>query len=255
MSKKRVYDLPTRLFHWLFAALFLMAYAIGSTIDDESVFFMYHMLIGLVLFGLVAFRFVWGIIGSKYARFSSFNLSARSLLNYLKSFFCGENKPELGHNAASSFSAIVMMGLIVGLAFTGIQMTLGHNPHFYEEVHEFLVNSMILVVVAHVFGVLIHSIRYKDKLATSMITGNKYIESSQKGIEKNHGFAAVILIVYILGLTLSLSRNFDSNAGTLNLLGLKLQLAEKESEKNLEYNEMDDYELEYEKNELFEDDD
>lgn len=236
MSKIRVYDLPTRLFHWTFAALFLIAYAIGSTIDDESFYFMYHMFTGLLLSGLVCFRLVWGVIGSKYARFSSFKFCIRSLIQYVMSFFGKASKPDLGHNVASSFSAIIMMGLVLGLGFTGIQMTLGKNHHFYEEIHEFLVNSMILVVLAHVLGVIIHTIRHKDKLATSMVTGYKQIETSEKGIAKKHVFAAIILVVYMFSLGLYLNRNFNSSAGTLTLFGTTLQLSENETGHETELN-------------------
>ena len=67
MKAKRVYDLPTRVFHWLFATLFVVAFTISNTVDDESLVFSYHMIAGLTLCFLVAWRLVWGVIGTTHA--------------------------------------------------------------------------------------------------------------------------------------------------------------------------------------------
>lgn len=73
-SSTQVFDFPTRLFHWVFAALFLISFTIGKTIDDESVTFHWHMISGLTLGFLVTLRILWGFLGSHYARFQNFNL-------------------------------------------------------------------------------------------------------------------------------------------------------------------------------------
>lgn len=77
MKTKRVYDYPTRVFHWLFALLFVIAFTIGTTVDDDSALFLFHMLAGLVLCALVLFRVIWGFVGTKHARFSGFGASSK----------------------------------------------------------------------------------------------------------------------------------------------------------------------------------
>ena len=74
MRKQLIYDLPTRIFHWGFAGLFVFVIFIAKTVDDENPVFSYHMLAGLMLGGLVTLRIIWGFFGTKYARFSSFAL-------------------------------------------------------------------------------------------------------------------------------------------------------------------------------------
>lgn len=78
MKTTKVYDLPTRIFHWLFAATFVGAFFIAKVIDDDSPSYVFHMLLGLVLVLTVALRVVWGVVGSRYARFSSLSLLSQA---------------------------------------------------------------------------------------------------------------------------------------------------------------------------------
>jgi cytochrome b len=100
MSKVKVYDLPTRAFHLLFAVLFVTSFFIGKFIDDDSALYAYHMLSGLTMVFMVILRIVWGIIGSKYAKFSSFKLNPKDLAWYFQSILSGKSKRELGHNSS-----------------------------------------------------------------------------------------------------------------------------------------------------------
>ncbi|MEX2605298.1 MAG: cytochrome b/b6 domain-containing protein, partial [Gracilimonas sp.] len=71
-SKTTVYDWPTRIFHWLFAFLFLGAYLIVEIVDDENPLFTLHMMAGLTIGFMLILRIFWGFAGTTYARFSSF---------------------------------------------------------------------------------------------------------------------------------------------------------------------------------------
>jgi len=123
MNKKKIYDIPTRLFHWLFAGLFISAFLIAKNIDDDSPIYAYHMLIGMTMTVTVLLRIVWGIIGSRWAKFSSFALQHYALLGYTKDIFISKTKRYIGHNPASSWAALIMMALTFGLAGTGYMMT------------------------------------------------------------------------------------------------------------------------------------
>ena len=110
MQKVKVYDLPTRVFHLFFGVLFATSFLIGKFIDDESAIYAYHMLSGLMMVFMVILRIIWGIIGSKYAKFSSFKLNPKDLVKYFKNVLSGKTKRELGHNPASSFAAMPSFG-------------------------------------------------------------------------------------------------------------------------------------------------
>ncbi|MCB0351784.1 MAG: cytochrome b, partial [Bdellovibrionales bacterium] len=74
MKKQLVYDLPLRIFHFLFATIFISTFLITKLVDDESIIFTYHMLAGFVLGFIVLLRIIWGAVGTKYSRFTSFAL-------------------------------------------------------------------------------------------------------------------------------------------------------------------------------------
>src|SRR6478735_274782 len=105
-----VYDTPTRLFHWLFAGFFLTAFAIANLVDDESARFSLHMLAGLGMVFVVALRLLWSFVGTRHARLRDLALNPMQLLGYFKGMFSAGGKRWIGHNPASSWAAVAMVG-------------------------------------------------------------------------------------------------------------------------------------------------
>jgi cytochrome b len=99
MRNQLIYDIPTRFFHWLFAGLFVVAFLIAKTVDDESSVFSYHMLAGLVLSFTVILRLAWGFVGTKHARFTSLALHPKDLVAYFTGILSGDKRKWAGHNA------------------------------------------------------------------------------------------------------------------------------------------------------------
>lgn len=228
MNKTLIYDLPTRLFHWIFAALFVSAFAIAKLVDDESVIFSYHMILGLTMAVAVGFRIIWGLLGSKHARFINFNLNPISLFEYFHDLFTGKTKLYPGHNPASSWAALVMMFLALGLAFSGIQMTKGNGNELFEEVHEVFGNLFLFTVIGHVLGVIIHTVRHKEMIGLSMMTGAKTTAAAVDGIQSSHILVGIVFLGIIGGFSSTAYKNFDPNSRTLNLMGNSLHLAKEE---------------------------
>lgn len=222
-----VYDLPTRIFHVLFAGLFVTAFVIANGSDDSPAF-PYHMIVGALLAGLVLFRVIWGLIGTRNARFGSFELSPRSLVGYFASLFSGGGRTWAGHNPASSWSALLMFGLAIGVALTGILMVTGGDRERFEEVHEVLANSFVAIALLHIAGVLFHSLRHRDGFARSMVDGRKEVPGAE-AIAHARPLVAVALLAMILGLGVYLVRGFDPGSGRLDAFGLTLRLGESEN--------------------------
>lgn len=229
MKRQLVYDLPTRLFHWLFAGLFLTAFIIAKTIDDDSSWFSFHSLAGLTLGFLVILRIVWGIFGTQHARFSNFALNPKDLLAYFKGILSGEKKRWAGHNPASSWAAITMMLLALGLAVTGYLMTSGPNKETFEDVHELFANGFIIVVVLHVAGIVLHTIRYQEMIGTSMIDGKKIDIAADQTIPSSRTGFGILLIGLIVAFGIHLFKNFDTQKQSLDFFGTTLQLGESET--------------------------
>ncbi len=238
----RVYDLPTRIFHWLFAASFLTAFAIANTVDDDSVVFSYHMIAGLVMCFVILWRIIWGVIGSRYARFSDFSLKPDELIGYLKGVFSGNTRRWAGHNPASSWAAVLMMVLGVGLGVTGYLMASGRGGESLEDIHELLANAFIITVLAHIAGIIIHTLKYNAAIGKSMVTGEKQDLPAGTTPVASHTVTGVILLVLTVWAGTYLVQHFDSHTRALTLFGSQLHLGEfeDESHENEKYEHDDD---------------
>lgn len=233
----RVYDLPTRLFHGLFAASFCAAFVIANVVDDESAIFAWHMLAGLLLVFVLVGRGLWGFIGTRHARWSDFQLSPSALIDYGRDVLRGGARRWAGHNPASSVAALCMWGLGLGLGITGLCMAQGIATESLEDVHELLANAFLVVVLLHIAGVILHQWQHKDALGASMVTGRK------SGVDapdvSAHRFAAAVFLLLTMSFAGYLLQHFDQAQGQLQLFGYTLQLTEQEHEASAAGHERD----------------
>ncbi len=226
MQKNLVYDLPLRLFHLVFAFLFLTAFGIGKIFDHESSVFAYHMLAGMTLSFVIVLRIFWGFLGTRHARFTNFALSPNSLINYFLTIISGEKKRWSGHNPASSWAALIMMLMGLGLGVSGYLMISSGGGEFFEEVHEIFGSVFAIVVLLHISGIVLHTVRHRENIALSMINGKKQNVVSTEAIINTRPLVAVAFIFLVVIFGTNLLINFDSQNGTLKIFGTSLQLNE-----------------------------
>jgi cytochrome b len=172
MEKRvKVWDIGVRFFHWAQAALFVSAYFL---INPRSV----HRYLGYTIAGLLAFRLIWGLIGTKYARFSQFVPGPARLAGYLRDMSAGREERYLGHNPAGGAMIIALLLTMAGIASTGYMMGLDafFGEEWVENLHKTLVNVMLLLIFTHLCGVIYSSIRHRENLVKAMITGEKRLE-------------------------------------------------------------------------------
>lgn len=229
MSPILVWDLPTRMFHWFLAAGFLLAFGIAVFAGDDHPLFPYHALLGLTLGLMVLLRVVWGLVGTRHARFASFPMAPAALIDYTKSILTRGGRRYIGHNPASSYAIVGMLALILGLAITGVLLGMGWRG--LEEVHEVCAYATIVVVGVHVLGVIVHTLRHKDNVTLAMIRGRKEGDSAS-AIASAHPFTAIAFLVLLCLWGVRLYRNYDpsSRSITTPLLGISLQLGDAELE-------------------------
>ena len=169
-SRVRVWDLPVRVFHWALAASFAGAYVLAESERWRHV----HVMLGYTVLGLVAFRLVWGVLGTRYARFGSFAYSPLAAIRHLRDEVAGRGRRYLGHNPAGSWA---VWGLLLLGAASGITGYLTFNEtggsEAFEEVHEVLANAWLALVVLHVLGVIFSSVMQRESLVRAMWTGDK----------------------------------------------------------------------------------
>jgi cytochrome b len=182
----RVWDPLLRIFHWGLAASFAVAFV------AEDDFLSLHVQAGYLVLGLILFRFVWGFVGPRHARWSDFLREPAAVTAYLRDALRFRAGRHLGHNPAGGAMAVALLLSLLatglsGLALYGAQelsgplaFTLQAVPdawaHILEDVHEVLANLTLLLVVFHLAGVAVASLQHHENLVKSMITGYKRSE-------------------------------------------------------------------------------
>ncbi|MGR8979892.1 MAG: cytochrome b/b6 domain-containing protein [Gammaproteobacteria bacterium] len=174
-----VWDLPLRIFHWLLAAGFFIAYLT----EDELLNI--HVGAGYLISVLLLFRLVWGFAGNRYARFSNFVCSPKQSIGYVKDLLALKSKRYIGHNpAGAAMILLLLIGLLMtcltGFAVYGAEEAAGplagigsRHEEFWEELHEIFANFTLFLVLLHVLGVLAESYLHHENLIKAMWNGRK----------------------------------------------------------------------------------
>jgi cytochrome b len=192
----KVWDIGVRVFHWSLVVLFFISYVSG---DEESLL---HVYSGYGVLGLVVFRVVWGVVGTKYARFSNFIVGPKTAALYARSLLTSRPVHYLGHNPIGGWMVIALLILLIATSWSGLVLygAEGHGPlanqqvsimslahangddneerddegdEFWEEIHEALAQVTLLFVFMHIGGVLIGSMLHRENLIKAMVTGYK----------------------------------------------------------------------------------
>ena len=165
----RVWDPLIRIFHWSLVASFATAWFTSSSRDET------HQWIGLVAASLIAFRLLWGFVGSPYARFTQFIRNPRITLNYIVDVLRNREVRYVGHNPAGGMMVLALLFGVAGTALTGYLMTTDswYGDETMQLTHSVFAYGVVLMILGHVGGVILASIRHKENLVTAMITGNK----------------------------------------------------------------------------------
>ena len=178
----KVWDWPVRVFHWTLAASVIGAFVTGESEDFERL----HQTLGWVAAGLIAFRVVWGLIGTRYARFTEFVRAPQAVWAYVKSLRSDQPQHFVGHNPVGAVAVIVLMGLTALSVYTGWLALADDAAEWVEEAHDLAANTLITLVLVHVMGVLWSSRTHGENLLKAMLTGRKTAQS-QAGIHRNWG--------------------------------------------------------------------
>ena len=184
----KVWDLPTRLFHWLLVVLIAAAVItvkIGGNLME------WHGRFGLAILGLLAFRLAWGFLGSTHARFASFFPTPTSVRAYLAGRWAG-----VGHNPLGAFSVFGLLLLIIVQFTTGLfasddilfdgplkRLVSSDVSDQLTGIHKLSINFLIALIVLHLGAIAFYALVKKEKLVGPMVTG-------WKDAEPGHGESA-----------------------------------------------------------------
>jgi cytochrome b len=185
-----VWDLPTRLTHWLFVVCLAFSWWTA-----EQRFMDWHRYSGYTMLGLLVFRIYWGIAGSSTVRFARFVGSPRAVLEHLR-LRREERARIVGHSPLGSWSVVAML-LAVGTQVTlGLFATdidglesgpLSHLVSFdaaraFAEAHELSFDVLIALVALHVVAILFYLLYDRNNLLTAMLSGRKRVDGAPPGM-------------------------------------------------------------------------
>ncbi len=189
-----IWDVPTRVFHWLLVVSFTGAFLTAESERYRDI----HVMLGYTLLGLIAFRLVWGVAGTRYAQFKSFLFSPASTVRYMRSMLKGNPEHYAGHNPLGSLAVFALLALGIVAGVSGVLVFQDAGGDALEELHEMVSYGMLGVVALHVAGVLASSLLHRENLPRAMITGYKSVQPGVQGIGRAHSYLGAIILAVVL---------------------------------------------------------
>ena len=182
MSRKLIWDLPIRIVHWLLTVLIFGSWYTVTVAGNMEA----HMLIGQVILCLLVFRVVWGFVGTRYAKFSSFIFGPRTIIAYAWTILSRSGGGYAGHNPLGFLAVFAMLLLI------GIQVTTGlfaTDGDFYEgplnhlvsgrtgreitDIHYLNFDVLAIMIAIHIVAIFFYLLYKRENLIWPMFTGTK----------------------------------------------------------------------------------
>jgi len=196
-----VWDMPVRIFHWLLVICFA-----GAWLSSESErWAMIHYAFGYTACLLVLIRMVWGLIGTRYARFSQFIKGTKAVLEHFMAMLRGHPHHTVGHNPAGGLVMFALMLLILLIGLTGYLSVKEFLGNFVSEAHEVFSSLALGLVIIHVIAAIGMSLIERQNLVRSMVNGKKQGMPEQGIRYPQYLIGALIFLgaLYFFYLTLS----------------------------------------------------
>ncbi|MDQ0504040.1 cytochrome b/b6 domain-containing protein [Xanthobacter agilis] len=177
----KVWDAPTRLFHWALVALVVTSYvtARNGWID-------WHFYAGYAILTLVGFRILWGLAGSETSRFSAFVRAPGAAIAHLRHVMKREGEPETGHNAAGAYMVLALLALLLFQTVSGLfsndglftggplaDLVSGEVSDQITVLHGLSFDLIVIAVALHVAAIIAYAVLLRQDLVRPMITGWK----------------------------------------------------------------------------------
>jgi len=189
-----VWDAPVRAFHWLMVLCFFGAYLSA----ESERWRLLHLTLGYTMIGLVGFRVVWGLVGTRHARFASFVRGPAAVLRYLRSLWSRQPEHHVGHNPAGALAIVALLALTLVVAASGWATYSEAGGEWLEDLHEGAAELMMGLVVVHIVAVLAASWLHRENLIGAMIGGRK-AGAPQDGVKRAWRGVAALMLAAVLG--------------------------------------------------------
>ncbi|HTI96937.1 MAG TPA: cytochrome b/b6 domain-containing protein [Rudaea sp.] len=185
----RVWDLPTRAFHWTLAVLIALQYATG---EFHFLDMRWHFWFGYATLALIAFRVLWGFLGSQTSRFADFLRGPAAVWRYLRSQSSTNLQTRVGHNPLGGWSVIALLASVSAQTISGLFASDGIDTDgpfvahvsdatvkLLTRVHHWNENVLLILVCLHIAAVLLYLVVKHDDLISPMWSGRKRLAQAQ----------------------------------------------------------------------------
>jgi len=209
----KVWDLPTRLFHWTLVAMVCIGYLTGWVFAENTMGI--HLWAGYITVFLLVFRLTWGLFGSEYSRLETFTFSPRHILEHMKELATLRPvKHYIGHNPTGSVMVFGLLFVLATITLSGLMVLGGEENQgplagaatyvigdMAKTIHTGFVLLLLAMIVLHIVGVYIEMKLTGDQLIKSMITGLKKIPAASPVLVQRHArpLAAIVVILAVIG--------------------------------------------------------
>jgi cytochrome b len=157
-----------------------------------------HVTLGYTMAGLVAFRLVWGLVGTRHARFANFVRGPSAVMRYLRAMLAGRPEHHTGHNPAGALAILALLGLTAAVTAAGWALFNDIGGSWIEEIHEAAAQLLLALVCVHVAAVLLSSWLHGDNLIGAMVTGRKAVPP-REAVRSAWRSVAALMLVAVLG--------------------------------------------------------
>jgi len=178
----KVWDLPTRLMHWLLVACIGVCWWTGINNQLE-----YHLYSGYVALWVVLMRLYWGLVGSSTARFVNFVRGPRAVLHYARTLHRRDTPHVHGHNALGAISVLLMLGMVLAVVVLGLfavdvdglysgplsSYVSFHDGRHLAHLHYKVFNFLLAVIGLHLLAVVFYYVHKRHNLVFPMISGRR----------------------------------------------------------------------------------
>lgn len=198
-----VWDVPTRIFHWLVVVLVAAAYATSKLNWMD-----WHVRIGETLLALVLFRLLWGFFGSETARFHNFLSAPAAAWRHLRHVFHREADLQVGHNSAGGWMVVLLLALLLGETLSGLfvnndvaddgpltQWVPAAIANAITALHTILWDALLAAVVLHVLAIAVYAVAKGHNLLRPMVTGRKHLPERIRAPRQASVMLALLLLV------------------------------------------------------------
>lgn len=209
LADARVWDLPTRLFHWVLVALLLLLYATG---EFELLDMRWHFWAGYAVLALLGFRLLWGFVGSQTSRFREFLRGPSATVAYLKALRAAPQRTVVGHNPLGGWSVLALLASLIVQATTGLFASdelevdgplVAHVSNYtvklMTRLHHWNESVLLVLVGLHVAAVLLYLVLKHENLIRPMFTGRRALAEPPALRFASSWLALVLLLVSAAG--------------------------------------------------------